>query len=61
MKTMYGRVEIYRDKARMWRWRIRARNGKITATPNEGYVRRVDAIRSVSAILDNPVMPFVTL
>jgi uncharacterized protein YegP (UPF0339 family) len=46
---MRGRatVEIYRDRAGAWRWRVR-RNGRITAICGEGdgYTRRRDARRA---------------
>jgi len=34
--------EMYRDKKikKEWRWRLRADNGQIIATPGEGYVKR---------------------
>lgn len=31
--------EIYRDRKRQYRWRLRAGNGKIIATCHEGYVQ----------------------
>jgi uncharacterized protein YegP (UPF0339 family) len=31
------RVDIYQDKAGGWRWRLRARNGRIVAESGEGY------------------------
>ena len=34
------RVEVFRDTASDWRWRIKASNGKIVATSGEGYKRK---------------------
>lgn len=38
-------VQIYRDRARGFRWRLRAANGRIVAQ-GEGHPRRADAIRA---------------
>jgi uncharacterized protein YegP (UPF0339 family) len=40
-------VEVYRDKKREWRWRVRAANGRVLADSGEGYKRRSDAVRGV--------------
>ena len=34
--------EIYRDKRREWRWRVRAVNGRILAVSSEGYKNMLD-------------------
>ena len=34
------RGELYRDAANEYRWRIRARNGRIVADSGEGYKRK---------------------
>ena len=31
--------EMYRDKAKEWRWRLKAANGRIVAESGEGYKR----------------------
>lgn len=31
------KLEIYKDKKNEWRWRLKARNGRIVATCSEGY------------------------
>ena len=33
-------LTIYRDKAKGWRWRLRAKNGKIVADSSESYKTR---------------------
>jgi uncharacterized protein YegP (UPF0339 family) len=38
-------AEFYRSKGQ-WRWRIRARNGKIIGAASEGYKRRIDCSRA---------------
>lgn len=47
--TSMGKFEIFRDKARQFRWRLRARNGRIVAQ-SEGYTREFDARRSCKAV-----------
>ena len=34
---------FYRDHKKEWRWRLRARNGRIVAVAGEGYKNRKDA------------------
>jgi uncharacterized protein YegP (UPF0339 family) len=44
-----GRFQIFEDKQRKFRWRLRAANGRIVAA-SEAYSRKYDAIRAVQAI-----------
>jgi len=37
---MKSQLEIYRDKKRKYRWRIRADNGRIIGASSQGYARR---------------------
>jgi hypothetical protein len=37
--------ELYPDTRRDWRWRLRARNGRIVAVSGEGYRKRSHARR----------------
>jgi uncharacterized protein YegP (UPF0339 family) len=39
-------VEVYRDTAGEWRWRVRAHNGEIVGDSGEGYRRRWYARRA---------------
>lgn len=39
--------EIYQDKAGEWRWRYRARNGRIMADSAEGYASNRNAFRAL--------------
>ena len=57
----YGRVEVYRDRARKWRWRIRASNGQITATPGESFSRRGAAVRSAERLIAHGLIEVVVL
>jgi uncharacterized protein YegP (UPF0339 family) len=36
-------VEFYKDASDQWRWRRKARNGKVIADGSEGYVNLDDA------------------
>ena len=49
-----GKLCVYRDAKREWRWNIRASNGKIVADSGEGY-KRLDSLlkglRRAKAIL----------
>jgi len=47
-KTKSG-FQLYRDRARQWRWRVVARNGRLVADCGEGYRRRADALNGARA------------
>jgi hypothetical protein len=34
---MKSKLELYEDKSGEWRWRLKASNGRITATGGEGF------------------------
>ncbi len=40
----YPRVEVYRDRAGRWRWRLRAVNGKVIADSGQGYHARRECV-----------------
>lgn len=42
--------ELFRDKKKEWRWRLRARNGRIVATSGEGYKRKGRMISTLASI-----------
>lgn len=42
-------IDIYRDAAGQWRWRLRAGNGRIIADGSEGYSERRHAERAMYA------------
>jgi uncharacterized protein YegP (UPF0339 family) len=44
------KIEIYRDRKREWRWRIKARNGRIIGASSEGFERRARAKRNLALI-----------
>ncbi len=41
---MNNKLEIYRDKQKQYRWRLRASNGRVLADCSEGYRRRIDCV-----------------
>jgi uncharacterized protein YegP (UPF0339 family) len=43
-------IEIYRDRASEWRWRLVHQNGNILADSGDGYSRRRDARRAVDRL-----------
>jgi uncharacterized protein YegP (UPF0339 family) len=45
--------EIYQDGKKEWRWRYKAANGEILATPGQGYKAKADAKQSVDALRDH--------
>lgn len=49
VKRLY-RFELYRDRKREWRWRLRAVNGRVLADSGEGYRSRFSARRAISAL-----------
>lgn len=44
--TVYRSGLVFRD----WRWRLRARNGRIIATSGEGYRNKADCYAAVDLI-----------
>lgn len=44
------RIQIYRDRHGDWRFRIRARNGKIIAASSEGYRYKRGVIRALNIV-----------
>ncbi len=49
MSARAYRLELYRDRAREWRWRLRAPNGEVMAT-GESHRRRSNARRAFDAM-----------
>ena len=39
---MTAKLQIYKDKRKKWRYRLRASNGKIIASSSEGYANKGD-------------------
>ena len=45
------KFEIYKDKAEEFRWRLKATNGAILATPGQGYKAMADAKAGVENVM----------
>jgi uncharacterized protein YegP (UPF0339 family) len=43
---MRPHIEVYKDEAGEWRWRLRAGNGETVADSAEGYATRYNAERA---------------
>lgn len=46
------RFVIYKDQRGEWRWRLRARNGKIIADSAEGYKQKNQVIKRIQGMHD---------
>lgn len=44
------RIQVYEDHAGEYRWRLRAKNGRILADSGEGYTRRRRARAAAMAV-----------
>lgn len=44
------KFEIYKDVKGEWRWRLKARNGKIIAVSGEGYKRKRSVDDTINTI-----------
>ena len=42
------KFEVYKDKSKEWRWRLKARNGRKVANSGEGYKRKSACVKSMS-------------
>lgn len=47
------KVVVYKDAAGQWRWRLKAKNGRIVADSGEGYKTRRGAVRACSLLADS--------
>ncbi len=47
MAKRHEKFEIFRDGDGEFRWRLRAKNGKIVADSGEGYKKRKDCVRGM--------------
>lgn len=45
------KFEIYQDKKKDYRWRARARNGRIVADGSEGYASRSNVYRALNSFI----------
>lgn len=47
------KLEIYRDRAAKWRWRLRAGNGAIVGGSQESFASRENAARAAALVRRN--------
>ncbi|NQU09279.1 DUF1508 domain-containing protein [bacterium] len=45
-------IEIYKDRAGGWRWRLKAGNGEIIADSGESYTRLPDVKKAILRVLE---------
>ena len=50
------RLEVYRDRGKQYRWRLRGLNNKIMADSGEGYHNKQDCVDAIDGILDAEVV-----
>ena len=57
------KFEIYRDrsKKREYRWRLKARNGRIIATSGEGYRRRSGAVKAAKRLIADAAQAYLEM
>ncbi len=55
------KYEIYQDRRKEWRWRLKASNGKILAVSSEGYKAKVDCVNCISSVKHSNFIPVVEL
>lgn len=48
----FDRIQVYKDVAGGWRWRLRASNGRIIADSAEAYTNKAAAIRASERLLE---------
>lgn len=44
------KFEVFRTRHKQWRWRLRAKNGKLIATAGESFRRKCDCLASVGLV-----------
>lgn len=59
MKKM--KFESYRDRNGKYRWRLRARNGRIIATSSEAYENAGDRDKAITLVRRSVIAPVVKL
>ena len=55
-KTRRGTFELYKDKRKEWRWRLKAGNSKVIAV-SEGYKTRQGCINGVKSVMNHCERP----
>lgn len=45
-----AKFEVFQDKAKKWRWRLKAGNGQIVATSGESFSSRSNAVSAATTV-----------
>jgi uncharacterized protein YegP (UPF0339 family) len=56
---MKGKIQIYKDKASEYRWRLVAPNGRIIADGGEGYKTKAGCMKGLASTKKNIVTAIV--
>ena len=48
---------VYRDRAGLWRWNLKANNGLKIADSGEGYVNKSDCLRAIALVKGSNAAP----
>jgi len=51
-QTRRPRFQIYQDRGKKWRWRLRAANGAVIADGSEGYDSKRGARKALDRVVD---------
>ena len=51
---MKHKIQVYKDTAGEWRWRMMSGNGRVVAESGEGYKERRKALRPLYSLLGLP-------
>lgn len=54
MSEITDKVEIYKDKAGEWRWRMTAANGEIVGASTEGYKNKTECFANAVRVTTLP-------
>lgn len=52
MSKYKHKFAVYKDKNHQWRWRLRAKNGRIVADSGESYTRKSDLLSQLNKIIN---------
>jgi uncharacterized protein YegP (UPF0339 family) len=48
---------VYKDSSGLWRWRLRAANGKIIADSGEAYFNKSDCLAGIQLVKGSSAAP----
>jgi len=52
-ETARTTFEVFQDAKKEWRWRYKAANNLVLATPGEGYKAKADAMKAIDSLKDH--------